>query len=598
MKGGLNNHSRILVALSLILLAGSILLPTLAQTQSPAVPEIKPQIPSADRSSQRRVFLEHADYLNKQASDSFLILNGNVQFSKGGMMMYCDSAHYYPNSESLNAFGNVRMEQGDTLFVYADTLLYDGNSEIAELFGMPVRMINRDVKLETDLFTYDLYNEFGYYNTWGKLSDKKNQLVSLEGEYVPSTKEATFYTNVRLNSITDSDDTLFIFTDTLYYNTNSHLAELSSFSEIINKSDTIFTTNGNYDTNTEIANLYDRSLVRMGRGTTLEGDTLFYDKVAGYGWARGNMVLIDSARQSSLSGEYGYYNQIIDSAYVTGKALCKEYSRGDTLFMHGREIFSFSRYDSIRHEADTVIGTPEYVEVDTNHVVIMHPRVRFFRSDMQGICDSMRFEEKDSMLYMFTHPIIWSDDRQIFGNEIKLHLNDSTIDWAELPDFGFMAQHIEDVFFNQLSGKEMIAYFKDSELSQLDVNGNVEGIMLPMENDSTYNKIINIESSYMFAEFENQAIQKMKLWPETSGTVTPLYLASRKLFKLSRFEWFDGIRPVDPEDVFIIPPQMEILMGGTVEVPVEESQSDETEAIPIPEQTSDGTKETDNELEN
>lgn len=508
------------------------------------------------------VILERADALQKHITDSFMVLTGNVKFRKGGMDMYCDSAHFFPNSESFDAFGNVKMEQGDTLFVYADSMKYDSGEQLATLYGRPVRMINREVMLQTDEFVYDLYSEFGYYNVGGTLTDRQNKLVSLEGEYTPSTKEAVFYTDVRLNSITEQHDTLFIYSDTLYYNTDTHLAELNSPSAIINKADTIFTTYGVYDTNTEIANLYNRSIVRMGRGTTLEGDTLFYDKMAGYGWARGNMVLKDSLRQSSLSGDYGYYDQIADSAYVTGRALAMEYSRGDTLYMHGREIFSFLTIDTLRFEADTVAGTPAREELDSSHVVVCHPRVRFYRSDMQGVCDSMRFEEKDSTLYMFRHPIVWSDDRQIFGNEIQLHLNDSTIDRAKLPDFGFTAQHIDEGFFNQLSGKEMDAYFDGQELRRLDVSGNVEAIMLPMENDSTYNKIVNIESSFLSADFNGQSVERMKMWPESSGTVTPLYLAKKSLFFLSKFQWYDGIRPTSPASIFIVPDEMEALMSG------------------------------------
>lgn len=549
----------------LALVACGCLAPILAHTASQS-PQIKPQIPTANRDAKDRVFLEHADILHKQTSDSFLVLTGDVQFSKGGMMMYCDSAHYYPESESLDAFGNVRMEQGDTLFVYGDSLIYDGMRELAKLYGLPARLIDRDaatgseVKLESDTVFYDMYNDIGYYETGGTLIDDKNKLKSIYGEYVPSENEAHFTDYVELRSVTEANDTILIYAQSLVYNTVTHDAVLDSRSEIINKTDTIFTSNGIYNTDTEVARLFDRSLVRMGRGTTLTGDTLFYDKTAGYGWARGFMELIDSARQSSLSGDYGYYDQNIDSCYVTGRALCKEYSQGDTLYMHGREIYSFASFDTIQHEADTLAGIPAYCDVDTNHVIICHPRVRFYRSDMQGVCDSLRFEERDSMLYMLRHPIVWSDERQIFGNVIQLHLGDSTIDYAKLPKFAFTAQQVEGNYFDQLSGKEMVAYFTDGQLSHLDVSGNVEAIMLPMENDSTYNKVVNVASSFLSADFIDQKIDHVKMWPETSGTVTPLYLAKKSLFRLSKFRWFTGIRPTSPLDIFIIPDEMEQLM--------------------------------------
>ena len=389
---------------------------------------------------------------------------------------------------------------------------------------------------------------------------------------MPSTKEANFYTDVRLNSISDGD-TLDIYTDTLYYNTTTHIAELSAPSRIVNPQATILTSSGTYNTETEQASLYMRSTVRANSGATLTGDSLYYDRARGYGEAFGSMVLTDSASHTTLEGDYGFYNELTDSAYVTGRALAKEYSQGDTLYMHGREIFSFRTIDTVEAVAARVIADsispdsvayrhiPPVMRPDTNQVIVCHPRVRFYRSDMQGLCDSMRFEQKDSTLYMYRHPIVWSDDRQIFGNIIRLHLNDSTIDRADLPETGFTAQLVEDDFFNQLSGKEMTAYFTGGELTRLDVSGNVEAILLPQESDSTYNKILNAESSFLSATFADRNIVRLKMWPETSGTVTPLYLARRTLFYLPRFKWYTGMRPTSPDDIFIVPEEMDALMA-------------------------------------
>ena len=111
--------------------------------------------------------------------------------------------------------------------------------------------------------------------------------------------------------------------------------------------------------------------------------------------------------------------------------------------------------------------------------------MRFYRADLQGVCDSLRFTERDSTLRMFINPVVWSEERQIFGNVIEMLLNDSTIERAVLPDQAFAAEHIEGPHFQQLSGKEMVANFVGGELRRLDINGNVEIIMYPEENDST-----------------------------------------------------------------------------------------------------------------
>lgn len=520
-------------------------------TRRPNRPTIAPTIPGADRGQRDKVFLEHADTLRFSENDrrdpvtglipdQYQVLVGNVEFRKGGMTMTCDSAYFYEGTNSFDAFSRVRMEQGDTLFVFCDELNYDGSDEIAVAVaynGRKVRLINRDVRLETEILNYDMAQEVGYYTIGGVLSDKQNRLTSREGEYFPSTKQSYFYRDVVLEPLDETDPSR-LYTDTLEYNTGTHIAEIIDKTLIIGRDGDIVTTSGNYNTETGQANLYSRSTVKMRRGNTLTGDTIDYSRDSGIGVAMGRVIVTDSARQSSIEGDYAFYDEIVDSAFVTGHAVAKEYSRGDTLYLHG---------DTINAYTDPV---------DSARITNAFHRVRFYRSDMQGICDSISFVDLDSTLYMYRSPIVWSAERQIFGNAIELYLNDSTVERAHLPDFGFIAEHIAEDCYNQLTGKEITAWFDNSELSRLLVDGNLMMIMFPMENDSTYNKFAYIESTSMDAYFKNNTITTGLIWPENKGTVTPLYLARRSSYFLEKFAWYDDLRPQAPGDIFVIPERM------------------------------------------
>lgn len=536
------------ILLTLPVIVSSIAAERKIKPRAPHV-RIAPTVPAANRYQEGKVFLEHADLLHyekipvaedaEEIPEQYQVLNGNVVMRKGDMFMYCDSAYFYEESNSFDAFGNVRMEQGDTLFVYADELNYDGASELAILyadFGKKVRLINKDVKLETDVFNYDMLNEVGYYTNGGVLTDKQNKLTSVAGEYHPNTKDAYFNYNVHLRSLQNAD-TLHIYTDSLDYNTATHIAKIVSKSEIVNSDGVIYSTSGIYNTDTGVGDLYKRSLVVTKRGSTLTGDTLFYDRTKGFGEAFGGVIVTDSVRQVSLHGEYGFYDEIVDSAFVTIRALAKEYSRGDTLYLHG----------------DTINA---YTEPDSTKVTNAFHRVRFYRSDMQGICDSLSMTDRDSIMYMYRHPVVWSDERQIFGNVIYLHLNDSTIDWARLPQFGFTAEHIAEDCYNQLSGTDLTAWFNDSTLRRLYVEGNVQLIMFPMENDSTYNKYVQTESSYMNSYYDHNTVDSIHFWPETTTKVVPLYLARKNSYFLPKFAWYEDLRPWSPEDVFNVPQAM------------------------------------------
>lgn len=551
-----SGHRRSLILLCLL----GILVPSIVfgsqglqrQGQSPLATNdtlaIKPTIPSANRHTEGRVFLERADKLlmDEKVSTEYQVLIGNVQFRKGDMFMFCDSAHFYEASSSLNAFGNVRMEQGDTLFVYADELDYNGADELATFYGddiNPVRLINKDVELETYTFYYDIASNIGYYDNEGKITDAENQLTSGYGQYSPDTKDAEFREHVVLNDIEEKD--FRMTTETLLYNTGTHIARIISPTTIVTDSATVYSSNGIYNTDMGFSELFDRSLIVTEGGSTLTGDTIYYDQKAGFGEAFGNMVLTDSVRQTMLEGNYGCYFEKQDSAFATNRARILEYSKGDTLYMHGDTIRSYVLHD------------------DSTHVMTAYPRVRFWRVDIQGLCDSLSFMERDSTLYMHRHPIVWNEARQIFGNVIYVHFNDSTVDWAKLPEFGFTAEHVGEEFYNQLSGKEMLATFVDGNMRRLDVSGNVEVVLLPEESDSTINKIVNSESSFLTANFSAgpMQVERIKMWPDVTGTATPLYLAKKSIFYLSNFQWYEALRPKDKDDIFNIPPEMEALLN-------------------------------------
>ncbi|MDE6057560.1 MAG: hypothetical protein K2F93_06060 [Muribaculaceae bacterium] len=182
-------------------------------------------------------------------------------------------------------------------------------------------------------------------------------------------------------------------------------------------------------------------------------------------------------------------------------------------------------------------------EIRDYHVAKAYPRARFFNTEIQGVADTLEIYENDSLMFMKRKPVVWNENRQVSGEEIILHFNDTTVDHALLPKSGFMAEHVDEDFYNQLAGKKMEAWFEDSYLKRLFVDGNVQVIMLPQENDSSYNKLVDAESSYMDVELLNKQIDRIKMWPEVTGNATPLFLVKKAQKYLPGFRWLDAIRP-------------------------------------------------------
>ena len=486
-----------------------------------------PQRPLPPRDDPNKVYLLNSDELtfDKEQSADYRVLRGNVVFRKDSMYMYCDSAYFYEKDNSLDAFGNVHMEQGDTLFIYGDVLYYNGNEQIARL-RENVRMENRDVTLFTDSLNYEMIPNIGYYFDGGKLVDSQNELSSVYGQYSPDTKQSVFNFDVQL-----VNEKYTLYSDTLEYNTQTKIADIVGPSTIVSDSNIIYSTAGWYNTETDKSMLLKRSLV-TSKGQSLTGDTIYYDRRSGFGEVFGNMVLNDSVRSIIMEGQYGFYNERTEYSFATDSARVLEFSRGDTLYLH----------------ADTLKS--HLVLPDSTRLLQAYHGVRFFRVDAQGVCDSMEFTSADSLLHMYKLPIIWNENYQITGDTIRIHMNDSAIDWAYIPAAAFATQHKDSVFFDQVSGKTLKAWFDQGQLRQVDVSGNAQTIFYPQERDSTLTGLNKAESGFLTMYLKDQKMEKIIIWPQPQGSLTPMEQVKPDQLYLPAYKWYSELRPTSPDDIF------------------------------------------------
>lgn len=484
--------------------------------------------------------LRQADELTKTANRDVQILKNNVIFYHEGAFMYCDSAYLYEKSNRFEAFSNVEIDQGDTIFVYGDYLQYDGDTKLARLRNN-VRMEDKQATLFTDSLNYDRLNNLGYYFDGGMLVDEENELTSFWGQYNPENKEALFSDSVKL---VNEDYT--IFADTLKYNTETKIADILGPSTIVSDSGYIHTTRGWYNTITDDSELLDRSTIYSSNNDkTLTGDTIYYNRASGFGTVHGNMHLQDTAQKVILQGNYGYYNEQTEFGMATDSAFAIEYSQKDSLFLHG---------DTLTMLTDSV-----YKEVKAFH------HVRFYRTDLQGVCDSMEYISKDSILYMYVEPIIWHENNQIIGEEMNIYLNDSTIDKVHIKNYAFSIQDRQkDEQYNQLKGRDMNAYFKDGELYYILVEGDAQSLYYLEEDDGTIIGLNKTQSAYLSMDIYKNELQKLKLWSSTTAETNPLSLLKPEDKKLKGFIWYDNVRPLNKLDIFRRP------------------KKDETESRPTP----------------
>lgn len=493
--------------------------------------QVRPAKKGEQKPAKSKVYLLHSDVLKKSPLNpdpDAQILIGNVAFRHDSVYMYCDSACFYEKTNSLEAFDNVKMVQGDTLFLYGDYLFYDGNTQIAQV-RYNVRMENKNTTLLTDSLNYDRIYNLGYYFDGGTLMDEENVLTSEWGEYSPATKISVFNYDVKL-----VNPKFTLTSDTLRYSTATKIANILGPSDIVSDANHIYSELGFYNTQIGQAELLDRSVL-TNEGKRLIGDSLFYDRVKGYGEAFDNVIMTDTVNKNMLTGDYCYYNELTKYAFATKKAVVVDYLQGDSLFMH----------------ADTLQMYTYYLNTDSMfRETRAYHKVRMYRADVQGVCDSLVFSSKDSCLTMYYDPILWNNNQQLLGEKIMIYMNDSTIDWAHIQNQALSVEQLDSTSYNQVTGKEMKAWFQGGEMRKVDVIGSVRLVYYPMESDSTLIGMNVSETSLLNMFLENRKMKKMIMSPKSNGTLYPMLQRPPEKMKLDNFVWFDYIRPLDKEDIF------------------------------------------------
>lgn len=479
-----------------------------------------------------RVYLEHADRLSYDRygrKPDAQILNGNVSFRHKGAKLTCDSAYFFEASNSFEAFGHVRMRQGDTLTLNSDYAFYDGNEQMARA-RRNVVLKHRGTTLYTDSLDYDRLYNLGYFFEGGKMVDKENVLTSDWGEYDTEQKEAKFNYNVNLKN-----KKFLLVTDTLYYDVVTKEAHVVGPSTITSGKSIVNTTEGYFDSRSDRTRLFGRSTLIDGEKEMI-GDSLFRDEKKGTAEGFGNVVYKDNNNKNELHCDYFWYDEQKGYAHATKNAVLVDYSQQDTLWLHGDTLKMFS-YDLNTDSA--------WRELHCFH------KVRAYRRDVQAVCDSLVYNTKDSVLTMYKDPITWNANRQLLGEKIEVLMKDSTINQAHVIGQASSIEKVDNEnHYNQVSSKYMLAYFIKGEISRSDAIGSVQTVYYPIdEKDSTFHGLNYLETDTMKMYLQERKLQK--IWTnKATGTTYPMTQIPPSKLYLPNFAWFDYIRPLNKDDIF------------------------------------------------
>lgn len=477
----------------------------------------------------RRIELRHADVLeyDEKLGQKARRLIGNVSFAHEGALMWCDSAYLYANN-SLDAFSNVRINKGDSIRLFCEKLNYQGDTEFAKA-RKRVRLEDRKMTVISEALDYDMARDHAWYLNNGKVISEGNTLTSRIGYYFSGMEEAFFKDDVKL---VNSRYTLWA--DTLRYNARTEVAFFLGPTRIESKENTVICTSGWYDTELDISQ-FDKRPTMLSSDQSITGDSIFYSKNHGFGLALGNVEVADTSENVLLTGHRAKYFEKGSVVLMTDTALMAQNMDGDTLYLHGDTLLSI---------IDTLID---------RRILFAFHRVKFFKSDMQGKCDSLVYSYVDSTIRLYDDPIIWSEENQLTSDSTWIQMRNGKVDLLFMKQNAMIVSEADSAlrYYDQIKGREMVGHFADSRLYRVDVDGDGETVYYGSEEGTEAESVNRAKSSRLYIIITNNKVEKITFLSDPVATLYPIKDVTPEEMRLEGFRWRHDERPLSREDVFI-----------------------------------------------
>ena len=396
-----------------------------------------------------RIHIEHYDMATFSKSQGEMQkLIGHVKMRHDSAYFFCDSAYFYQRTNSFDAYQNVHIIVNDSVEIFSDLLNYDGNMRFAE-FHDNVRLRDDSTTLYTEYLTYDRNLHLASYPDSATTVRGDKTLKSHYGYYRDRLKEFSFFENVEVYS-----PKYQMYTDTLFYNTDIEKMWFEGPTTIINKENVLEGKHGYYLVNEDHVYLDKRPFMH-NETQLMWSDSIFYDRNLGLAQAYSQVDMIDTSYKVVMRGDYVEMWENRGFSYATDSAYAISYDGGDSLYIHGDTLFMY--FDKQKEEAKKLIA---------------RRNVRFFKSDMQGKCDTLTYLMADSTIRMRVAPILWAEDSQMSGTDIDIKLKDHNVDWVLQKGNAFIISQDSIEGFNQIKGRDIISRFKSGSIHRVNVDGD------------------------------------------------------------------------------------------------------------------------------
>ena len=555
---------------------------------------------------------------------------GRATFLHNNTYLLCDTALWNVSTNVIKAKGNVEVLQGNTTLI-CDSIEYVVAENLAKVRGSLVQLFDNEGNvLNTNYLNYNTLDSIATFFKGAAMSNPDGNIMeSVNGMYITKDKVFRFRDSVqmftdsvcivsdRVDYHTDTDVAVFfgrttawkdeniLFANSGYFERRSNLIAFNKDSYILTKDQELWADTLKYWRNSGNAELYKNVQVI----DTVQSAIALAHKATYNPSPR----VIELADKPAV-GMYSVENGVADTLFLSGdriiyttkkmfevdslaivNAKCRlDLSAIDPIALHDQErkkgVPSNKGKlnagpgdgpgdkglagETAKNEVDTVAVSAEIVlepAKDTSEVAfidIFH-NVRFYRSDVQGVCDSLVYTGLDSMVRFYSRPAMWHEGTSQFtADSIQAILKNNTLEKINLLSNAFIAMQEDTVHYNQIKSTEMAAYFADGNLYRFDALGGVSSIFYIAE-DSLITLMDQEECKMMTAKIKDNRVQRTRSIGELKQNVFPVYNLSVEEQRLRGFEWRGAECPKTRYDVT----DRKILPGQRVQI----------ESIPLPE---------------
>ena len=479
------------------------------------------------------------------------ILVGNVLLQQGNTLFSCDSAIKDDKLNIIEAFGNIHINDADSVHTYSQYLKFLGDTKIATL-RKKVKLTDGKGVLTTEELDYDLNAKIGTYSNGGKVVNGESVLTSKEGFYYADTKEVYFRENVKL-----VDPEYTMATDTLLYNIDQEMATFVAATTINDGKTTIRTRSGFYDLKNGTAQFGKRPVIDDSTQQII-ADDIQYDKKSGNGVATGTVIYRDTAQGTTILAGLTEFNSSTKQVLATQKPVMILKQNNDSIYISGDTLVSvliadtlFAKNDSLA-VTDTLKGTQVKSTGATDSIRFFQAfhHVRIFSDSLQGVCDSLSYSGKDSVFRFYKDPIIWSRDSQISGDTIYLLTRQKKVEQVLVFENAFSINKTPESFFNQIKGNRLNGVFKDGNIDYIRAKGNAESVYYLMDDDSAYLGMNYARADAISMYFVEKELKKVTWVIGVEGTTYPFRQIPEDKKELRNFKWQENRRPKTKYELF------------------------------------------------